>query len=238
MILVSTAALACSESTAPVSDTITPEQARLSSTVQCDPDNAGLTLPAGFCALVVANITNSSGAAVAARHLVVLPSGEIFVAVNAPRNVQPEFGIIGLRDTTGDGKADVLSRFSPGLGGSGIAYRSAQLYFGANDRVLRFQLPAGLLTPVGNPETIVSGLPNTGDHISKTIVLDGRTNLIVNIGSASNACQVQNRVAQSPGVFPCPELPVRAGVWTFDATRLNQTQSDGHHFATDRKSVV
>jgi hypothetical protein len=31
------------------------------------------------------------------------------------------------------------------------------LYFGANDRVLRFLLPAGRLTPLGEPQVVVSG---------------------------------------------------------------------------------
>jgi glucose/arabinose dehydrogenase len=85
---------------------------------------------------------------------------------------------------------------------------------------------------------VVSGLPNTGDHISKTVVLTDRHDLFVNIGSASNACQVQNRVAQSPGVFPCPEMPVRAGVWEFDARRTNQTQNDGRRHATGLRNMV
>ena len=57
-----------------------------------------------------------------ARHMAVTPSGNIFVAINSPRNEQPAFGIIGLRDTNGDGVADEQTQFSPGLGGSGIAW--------------------------------------------------------------------------------------------------------------------
>jgi glucose/arabinose dehydrogenase len=84
---------------------------------------------------------------------------------------------------------------------------------------------------------VVGGLPNTGDHISKTVVVDDRR-LFVNIGSASNSCQVANRVAQSPGVFPCPELPVRAGVWLFDARGTNQTEASGTHYATGYRNLV
>ena len=170
--------------------------------------------------------------------MAVTPSGDVFVAINSPRNQNPSFGIIGLRDTNGDGRADQQSRFSPGLGGSGIAWGEALLYFGANDRVLRYRLPAGSLTPIGQPEIVVSGLPNTGDHISKTVVLADRRRLFVNIGSATNACQVANRQAQSPGVFPCPELPVRAGVWLFDALGTNQTQASGEHYATGLRNMV
>ena len=208
-------------------------QARL----ECDSDNAGITLPPGFCALVVADLV-SDGRPAAARHLAVTPSGDIFVAINSPRNRQPSNGIIALRDADGDGRADEERRFSPGLGGSGIAWDRGRLFFGANDRVVRYRLPAGRLLPVGDPETVVAGLPSNGDHISKTVVIADQQTLLVNIGSASNACQVANRQAQSPGVFPCPELPIRAGVWEFDARGTNQTQAGGRRYATGLRNMV
>jgi glucose/arabinose dehydrogenase len=170
--------------------------------------------------------------------MAVTPSGDVFVAINSPGNRNPSFGIVGLRDKDGDGRADERSQFSPGLGGSGMAWRDGLLYFGANDRVLRFRLPDGRLTPTRDPEVVVSGLPNTGDHISKTVVLADDDRLFVNIGSATNSCQVANRKAQSPGIFPCPELPVRAGVWTFDARGTNQTEASGKHFATGYRNLV
>jgi len=205
--------------------------------VRCDADNAGLTLPAGFCALVVADLVED-GQPAAARHMAVTPNGDVFVAINSPNNQQPSFGIIGLRDHNGDGRADEQSRFSPGLGGSGLAWDDGRLYFGANDRVLRFRLPAGDLTPSGGGDVVVAGLPNTGDHISKTVVVKDHRQLFVNIGSASNSCQVANRVLQSPGVFPCPELPIRAGVWLFDARASNQSEASGTHWATGYRNLV
>jgi glucose/arabinose dehydrogenase len=214
-----------------------PEFRRATARVECDADNGGITLPPGFCAVVVADLVDAGRPALA-RHMAVTPSGDVFVAINSPRNNNPSFGIIGLRDRNGDGRADEQSRFSPGLGGSGIAWGQASLYFGANDRVLRFRLPAGRLTPVGEPAVVVSGLPNSGDHISKTVVLADPHTLFVNIGSASNSCQVANRQAQSPGVFPCPELPIRAGVWVFDARGTNQTQANGQHYATGLRNMV
>ena len=204
---------------------------------ECDADNAGLSLPAGFCAMVFADLT-LDGRPAAARHMVVTPGGELFVAINSPRNVNPSFGIIGLRDRDRDGRADEQSRFSARLGGHGLAWINGRLYFGANDRVLRYRVPAGRLEPIGDAEVVVSGLPATGDHISKTVVLgDGRT-LFVNHGSASNACQVRNRAAQSPGVLPCPELVIRAGVWRFDALGTNQTVADGQRYATGLRNTV
>lgn len=205
--------------------------------IECEPDNGGITLPAGFCAVVVADLT-MDGEPARARHMAVTPAGDVFVAINSPDNEQPSFGIVGLRDNDGDGRADEQVRFSGGLGGSGIAWSNGRLYFGANDRVLRFTLPNGQLEPSSAAEVVVSGLPDEGDHISKTVVIADPQTLFVNIGSASNACQEENRQAQSPGVFPCPELPVRAGVWQFNALGSGQSQDDGVHYATGLRNTV
>src|SRR5688572_19767428 len=69
----------------------------------CAPDNGGITLPAGFCAVVVADLV-MDGEPAKARHMVVTPSGDLFVALNSARNENPTFGIIGLRDRNGDGR--------------------------------------------------------------------------------------------------------------------------------------
>lgn len=207
-----------------------------SASLACDAANGGITLPAGFCAVVVADLT-SGGVAAKARHLVVTPSGDVFVAINPAGAVNPAFGIIGLRDTNGDGKADQQTQFSANLGGSGLAWGDGSLYFGANDRVLRYVLPSGQMNPTGEPVVVASGFPNTGDHTSKTVVLAGQT-LYVNIGSATNSCQVGNRVAQSPGIYPCAELDVRAGVWQFTASGTNQTPSVAQRYATGYRNLV
>src|SRR4051812_25408664 len=78
---------------------------RESPRIRCDLDNGGITLPPGFCAVVVADLV-SDGKPAPARHMVVTPNGDIFVAINSPNNVNPSFGIIGLRDKDGDGRAD------------------------------------------------------------------------------------------------------------------------------------
>lgn len=229
---------ACSDwPTAPADELTADPAVQAMGEVQCAPDNAGITLPPGFCAVVVADLV-MDGQPARARHMAVTPSGNVFVAINAPGNRNPSFGIIGLRDRDGDGDADEQTQFSANLGGSGIDWGQGRLYFGANDRVLRYKLPAGRLTPDGEPEVVVSGLPNTDDHISKTVVLDGPHTLFVNIGSGSNSCQLVDRTLNSPGVFPCPEMPVRAGVWRFDARGTNQSQSDGERWATGVRNGV
>jgi hypothetical protein len=90
--------------------------------IQCDADNAEITLPPGFCALVVADLTQN-GAAAPARHMAIMPNGDIFVAINSPRNVQPAFGIMGLRDHDGDWPRRSADAIQSGFGRkrSGVA---------------------------------------------------------------------------------------------------------------------
>src|SRR3954470_16873777 len=77
----------------------------------CAPDNGGLTLPAGFCAAVIADNLGS------ARTLVVASNGDIFMSFRAGLSAAgqpPTPGyILGLRDTNGDGKIDRQEKFGP-----------------------------------------------------------------------------------------------------------------------------
>lgn len=196
---------------------------------------AGLKLPIGFCATVFAQGAGS------ARHIVVAPNGDVFVNTQArggrgaPVGAN-SVGILALRDTNGDGKADVQQRFGVG-GGTGIALAGNSLYATAGNSIVRYRLASGSLTPVGKPDTIVMDLPMTGSHHSLNFVLQERT-LYVNIGSASNSCQQRDRQAESPGHNPCTELETRAGIWQFDATRLRQRPTDGSRFATGLRNSV
>jgi glucose/arabinose dehydrogenase len=197
--------------------------------IACDPDNGGLTLPRGFCAIVVARDVGI------ARHMAVRPNGDLYVAIdNAPDGTPG--GVLALRDTDGDGRPDIRQRFGT-LGGNGIAWGDNQLYFSPDDRVLRYDFVGDELVPSAEPATVVSGLTAGGDHHRKTVVLDGAGGMFVNFGSASNACQVANREPFSPGIDPCPELATRAGVWQFDATATGQAQADGARFVTETRNM-
>ena len=156
-------------------------------------------MPPGFCALVVARGLGP------ARQLAARPNGDLYVAVN--NSAAGPGGVVALRDTDGDGRADLVERFGA-TGGNGIAWRGASLFFAPDDRVLRYDFAGSALLPGSGPFTVVSGLPaNTvGEHDRKTVVLDNSSGLLVNIGSPSDACQVMNRIPLSPGIFPCPEL--------------------------------
>src|SRR5438477_306699 len=171
----------------------------------------------------------------APRHLAVAPNGDLFVALAGRRGGAG--GILALRDTSGDGKADVQQTIGT-EGGTGIALGKGALYFGTASTVYRYAMRVGSLAPLGAPDVIVKDLP-VGGHSAKNLALapDGRT-LFVNIGSATNSCQVADRSNESRGEDPCPELAYRAGVWRFDATQLDQTRLSGTRFATGIRNAV
>src|ERR1700678_1179371 len=73
----------------------------------CDPDNGGITLPAGFCALVAAD---DSGPA---RHIAVAPNGDVYIALQTGMNGTGG-GVVALRDTKGDGPFDMIATFGVG----------------------------------------------------------------------------------------------------------------------------
>jgi glucose/arabinose dehydrogenase len=171
-----------------------------------------------------------------ARHLTVLPSGDIFVAISAGRGGTGG-GIVALRDTTGDGVADVRERFGSGSGDA-VRFRDGYLYFSTNDRVVRYPWRPGALRPIGEPQVIVRDLPAERSHRAKSIAFGTGDALYVNVGSPSNACQTPDRRAGVPGQDPCGELETRAGIWRFAASRQGQTQADGERFATGLRNTV
>jgi glucose/arabinose dehydrogenase len=195
----------------------------------CDADDGGIELPDGFCAVLAAEDLGR------ARHVTVTPSGDVFVAVNPSPEGSTPGEIVALRDTDLDGKLDMRATFNT-TGGNGIAWQDGELFFAEADRIIKYELPDGRLEPSEDPEVVVSGLPDDGDHTSKTIVFHEGV-MYVNLGSATNSCQVNNRQLESPGEDPCPELEERAGIWTFDPDALNQTAEDGVRYAEGTRNM-
>lgn len=220
----------CASQSAPPAD----QRATMpASTTPCA--TAGLTLPAGFCATIFADSVG------AARHLVVAPNGDVFVALQQARpnsavaGVPP--GVIGLRDTDGDGVTDLRQRFGS-AGNTGIALHGGYLYADVGTAIVRYPKLAGALTPTGSPDTVVKGMPYTPGHRSRNFAIGTDGSLYVNIGSQTNACQVRDRQDASPGVNPCTELERRAGIWRFDANRLGQEFSRSSRFATGIRNAT
>jgi glucose/arabinose dehydrogenase/mono/diheme cytochrome c family protein len=165
----------------------------------------------------------------------VAPDGTVFVNTWSGvyyGNDKPHEGgfLVALKDTKGTGQADVNVRFGQtfaegGHGGTGIALYKHWLYAELNDRIVRYDLKEGETAPAGQAETILSGMPITGDHPMHPFAIDAQGNLFVSMGSATNACEVKNRMPHSPGNVPCTELETRAGIWKYDAIKAGQVFS-------------
>ena len=143
----------------------------------------------------------------------------------------------GLKDTKGDGRADVMARFGDGVaqgsaGGTGIRIYNGGLFAEQNDKIIRYPLPANGFVPGEQPRVIVSGLPLTGDHPMHPFIIDAEGHLFVDLGSATNSCQKENRIANSPGYQPCIELQTRAGTWLYDANKEDQRFSPRERYVT------
>lgn len=196
--------------------------------VKPDADNAGLKLPAGFGALTVAENIGRP------RHIVVNAQGNIYIKLGRAENGK---GVLMLKDTNGDGKADVTTGMG-NYGGTGITIKNGYLYASSDDAVYRYKLndKNEVINP-NAPETIVTGLKK-GQHPSKSIILDNNNHIYVNIGAYSNSCQEIDRTKGSKGKMPCPVLDDAAGIWQFSADKPNQTQADGVRYGTGIRNVV
>ena len=204
-----------------------------------DPGNGGLFLPEGFEAVVV---TDSIGPA---RHLAVNDNGDIYVKLRSSRG---KGGNAALRDTTRDGKADIIQRFGDydDKGGYGTAMRihDGYLYYSSAKALYRNKLTPGKLIPESEMEVVLTDDHAHGLHwhMTKPVSFDDKGNMYVPFGAPSNACQdLKLTPGGRPGfagLNPCPELELHGGIWRFDATRTGLTQKDGQKFATGLRSIV
>ena len=180
----------------------------------CAGDNRGITLSPGFCATVFADNLGH------ARQMAFAPNGALYVNTWSGRyyhNGKPPAGgfLVALKDTKGDGHANVIERFGAGVpqgsaGGTGLRIYNGGLYAEQNDKIVRYSLSADGVVPKTEPQVVLSGLPLTGDHPMHPFIIDAEGHMFVDLGSATNSCQLQNRIANSPGHQPCSELRLAA----------------------------
>jgi glucose/arabinose dehydrogenase/mono/diheme cytochrome c family protein len=202
----------------------------------CPKNDSGLKLPSGFCATIFADGIGH------ARHLVVAANGTVYVNTWSGRyygNDTPHAGgfLVALHDTTGAGKADMNERFgettrSGGAGGTGIGLYKGGLFAEINDKIVRYTLSTGSIVPRSPAVPIVSGLPLGGDHPMHPFAIDSDGSLYIDVATATNACQAQNRTPHSAGIDPCTELETRGGIWRYDANKTSQAFSPAERFAT------
>jgi len=207
----------------------------------CPGDNAGLTLPAGFCAGVFADSIAHG------RHVVVASNGDVYVTIEGTRPPRagappvtgepPRSSFVALRDTNSDGRADIIRRIGA-LGNTGIGLYNGYLYVDEGVRVVRYARPDTQLVPATRAEVVVDDLPLLPGHRARNFAIAGDGTLYLNVGSHTNSCQVKDRENESMGVDPCVELETRAGIWRYDANKLNQRFSKSARYATGIRNAM
>lgn len=204
-------------------------QSRGDSHLSFAPGNDALTLPPGFHVIIVAQNIG------AARHIAVRENGDIYIALNARHDGG---SIAAIRVNPKTGKAEEIKYFGALGRGTGMGIHGGYLYYGSDTAIVRYKLKPGSLMPDLHAQLIAS-LPVQHEHEAKPITFDNEGHVYVNIGAPSNACQVEDRVKGSPGQNPCPLLPLHAGIWRFNANKLNQTQQNGgFRYVTGTRNCV
>lgn len=199
------------------------------------PDDGGITLPSGFRALVVAdNLVASRKAGNTAerlRGIAVAPNGDVYAKMRLG-------GIFALRDTDGDGRADMIREFGPGDGGTHIAFHDGWLYHSSRTAVYRYKYSPGELVPTSELQTVVAKLPAERNHDAKAFAFDDQGHVLVEIGSPYNVYSQPDRQLGAKGMDPTEFQKTYGGFWRFDANRLNQTQADGARFSTGHRHAL
>ncbi len=205
-----------------------------------DVDHGGLFVPDGFEVLTVIDSVGR------ARHLTVRENGDIYVKLNSMAG--PYGGNVALRDSNGDGRADIIERFGrrddeKGSYGAGMIIHDGYLYYGSALTVFRAKMIPDQLLPE-DPEIVLFDDHEHGTHwhITKPVSFDDQGYMYIPFGTPSNACQdiqaTPNGAPGGQGIDPCPELDNHGGIWRFDASQTDLRQSDGVRIATGIRSVV
>lgn len=203
-----------------------PDSASNKQNAAAEVKDAGLKLPSGFIATILAEKLNGP------RHIVVTPQGDIYVKLSSAKDGK---GIVVLHDNK-DGKPATTTGFGD-YGGTGIAIKNGYLYASSDDDVFRYKLDADNKVIDGSkPEKIVSGLVNKHQHSSKSIALDNDGNIYVNVGAPSNICAQKGN--DKVGQQPCPLLDSAGAIWQFKADKLNQTYANGVRYTSGLRNVV
>ncbi|MES2294255.1 MAG: sorbosone dehydrogenase [Pseudomonadota bacterium] len=184
-------------------------------------ESAGLMLPPGFHATIVAD-----GLGAGARHVAVRGNGDIYVSTRRPKENAPLLGVWAIQ-VDKNHKAIQTDRFGAAEGGTGMRLYKGALYVAGPDALYRYKFKGNELTPSAKPDVIVSDLPARRSNIG--IAFDTKGSLYVVVAGAGNICTDPNvpKDQKPVGLKPCPLLNGRAGMWRFDAEKTNQKFPDG-----------
>ena len=196
-------------------------------------NNGGLFLPGDFSAIVVVDSIGPS------RHLAVNDNGDIYVKLREPKGIN---GNMALRDTTGDGRADIIERFgdypNDGSFATEMRIHNGYLYFSSEQIIYRQKLSSSNLIPEEKPEVILTDYFPKRWHNAKSLAFDKVGGMYVTFSAPTNACEDPTSQGQIKGLNPCPGLDVLGSIWRFDENKLGQFQQDGKLFATGIRSMV
>jgi glucose/arabinose dehydrogenase len=127
--------------------------AALAAPSSCPSDDTGLKLPTGFCATIFAEGVGHT------RHIVVAPDGTVYANTWSGEyfgNDKTHEGgfLVAMQDKSGAGKADTIERFggteqTGDKGGTGIGIYNGSLYAETNDKIVKYALTPGSITPSG-----------------------------------------------------------------------------------------
>lgn len=142
------------------------------------PDGTPLQVPEGFRVNLFADDLDH------VRWMTVAENGDVLLAEPGPGRITL------LRDSNGDGRADVREAFLRGLNRPhGLAVHQGYLYIGEPTRIFRVPYRAGDLKPTGDKEVVGgnASLGSGGGHWTRNIAFapDGKT-FYVSVGSRSN----------------------------------------------------
>ena len=93
-----------------------------------DPET-GIRLPPGFRATVFADVEGYG------RHMAMRDDGTLYYALTVRLGRGSNMGVVALRDTDGDGAADVMQRFATEIPGTALQFHDGYLYFGSKTAV-------------------------------------------------------------------------------------------------------
>ncbi len=183
----------------------------------------GLTLPPGFHATVVTeNLGNMT------RHMVFHGINRLYISTEQQAKDAPNAGIIALH-LDSHHHADRIEHFSSIDNGTAIAIYRGALYTASEHTLYRIPLSGEALVPIAQAATVVSDVPGR-----PALAFDEAGGLYLAVPGSGNICVAKGTPdkAQAQGLTPCPDLATAAGLWRFDAGKLNQKFTDGEHFAT------
>ncbi|MGF1606226.1 MAG: PQQ-dependent sugar dehydrogenase [Rhodothalassiaceae bacterium] len=193
-------------------------------------EDVRIRVPEGFSATVFARDLGC------VRHIAIAEDGTLYAAMRQRRCAAGDGGIVVVKDSDGDGMADAKA-WHGDIEGTGLALHDGHLYFGADRRVVRYDLNEDGM-PSADAQVIVQGFPRQRQHASKPITFGPDGAMYVTVGAPSNACQERTRSPGSKGLKPCPQLTAQAGIWRYKANETDQVHDPAARYVTGIRNAV